>query len=450
LSRQFAGAATTKEADTGLQMYIVQSKDIKSAYSLCKLLLTFAALCFVSAALPMSSASAQTTFTVDSVPDTWTAIFSDADGRTITVRMDPRDGACAAFNAAGYAGAFARSSVAACDRTIVFEFETNGFLVQSINFTDIDDVDGTAPRDSFAMNVAGTWTSPTIEIHSFASPPAYANQAGRLVAAGAVGTFLANDTGENPTNETATFTMAVPTTTFQMLFDDAQDGRNALVYFDLNDLEIVTAEGSVIAVDDAASAPSNAGGTDILNVFDGDTLNTVDASPTNTTLAVAPGSTVPAGITFDTITGDVSVAAGTPIGEYSFDYQICEIGFPTNCETATATVTVTGDVDLSITKTNTPGVNGEVDQTNDTVTSGDTTTYTIIVTSNGPDPVTGAVVTDSPGAGITCDAAAPVTITGDGVPSGSFTFSDLSSGGITLGTLSTGQSTTFSYSCQVN
>ena len=407
------------------------------------------ALC-LSFVFLLAPAAAQTTFTVQSVPDTWTAVFADADGRTITVRAEPRDNRCTAFNAAGYAGSYARTSVPECDRTMQFTFETNGFLVQSIGFTDIDDVDGTGPRDGIAMNVAGTWTSPTIEVHSLASPPTYANQVSRLIAAGAVGSFIANDSGENPVDETATFTMTTPTTTFTLLHDDVQDGRDALFYFDLNNMVITAAQGSVIAADDSASAPAATGGTNIVNVYGGDTLNTIAAGTTNTTLSVASGSSVPSVLTFNTATGDVSVAANTPVGQYSFDYQICEIGFPANCDTATVTVTVTGEIDLALTKTNTPGINGNVDQADDTVTSGDTTSYTIVVTNNGPNAVVGATVTDAAGAGITCDAAAPVTITGDGVPSGSFTFSDLSSGGIALGTLSTGQSTTLSYSCQVN
>jgi hypothetical protein len=49
---------------------------------------------------------------------------------------------------------------------------------------------------------------------------------------------------------------------------------------------------------------------------------------------------VPAGLTFDPATGNVSVLEGTPADEYNFDYQICETLNPDNCTTATATVTV--------------------------------------------------------------------------------------------------------------
>ncbi|WP_199857702.1 DUF11 domain-containing protein [Erythrobacter sp. EC-HK427] len=121
----------------------------------------------------------------------------------------------------------------------------------------------------------------------------------------------------------------------------------------------------------------------------------------------------------------------------------------TNNQTSTS-VTVQNAADLSVTKTNTPGVNGDVDQASDTVNSGAIVTYTIRVTNNGPDAATGATVIDTPGAGLTCNAANPVTIAGSGVPAGSFTVGNLTGAGITLGTLANGQSTTLTYSCEVD
>lgn len=125
----------------------------------------------------------------------------------------------------------------------------------------------------------------------------------------------------------------------------------------------------------------------------------------------------------------------------SFDYS--NLTDPANC-------TVGVFVDLVITKTNTPGVNGEIDQANDTVTSGSTTTYTLVVTNNGPDSVTGAIVTDTPTSGLTCPGSNAVTITGDGVPSGSFTIADLTVGGIVLGNLGNGEATILVFDCLVN
>jgi uncharacterized repeat protein (TIGR01451 family) len=142
----------------------------------------------------------------------------------------------------------------------------------------------------------------------------------------------------------------------------------------------------------------------------------------------------------DVATGQVSVPAGTPAGTYTITYQICEKLNPANCATNVATVTINPSVDLVIVKSN--GTS--------TVFSGSTTTYTLTVTNNGPDAATGAVVTDVPGAGLTCPASNPVTITGPGAPAGSYTIANLTGVGITLGTLGNGQSVTLTYSCQVN
>ena len=60
--------------------------------------------------------------------------------------------------------------------------------------------------------------------------------------------------------------------------------------------------------------------------------------------------------------------------------------------TCTLTNTRNNQADLRLTKTNTPGVNGEVDQAADTVVSGTTTSYSITVTNNGPDAANGSVL----------------------------------------------------------
>jgi uncharacterized repeat protein (TIGR01451 family) len=67
--------------------------------------------------------------------------------------------------------------------------------------------------------------------------------------------------------------------------------------------------------------------------------------------------------------------------------------------------------DLLITKTNTPGVNGEVDQAADTVGSGASVPYSIVVTNNGPKPANNTVVTDPAPTNLTC-ATATCTATG--------------------------------------
>lgn len=67
--------------------------------------------------------------------------------------------------------------------------------------------------------------------------------------------------------------------------------------------------------------------------------------------------------------------------------------------------------DLSITKTNTPGVNGDVDQAADTVVSGATTTYTVTARNNGPGAANGAIVNDTPASGLTGCAVTGCTAT---------------------------------------
>ncbi|MCB1811413.1 MAG: hypothetical protein KDK04_06790, partial [Candidatus Competibacteraceae bacterium] len=93
------------------------------------------------------------------------------------------------------------------------------------------------------------------------------------------------------------------------------------------------------APDSATGIESASGGDNVLNVLNGDTIGGVAATIGNATLAVASGSSVPAGLTFDTATGNVDVLAGTAPDSYSFDYEICETGY-TLCATATVTVTV--------------------------------------------------------------------------------------------------------------
>lgn len=110
--------------------------------------------------------------------------------------------------------------------------------------------------------------------------------------------------------------------------------------------------------------------------------------------------------------------------------------------------------DLSIAKTNTP-LSGPNDQAADTVASGAQNAYTVVVTNNGPGPAVNAVISDTPGAGITCPPANVVTCASPAAgacPAGPLTVADLTAG-VTLGTLpaTAGSNTvTFTFSCSVN
>lgn len=75
--------------------------------------------------------------------------------------------------------------------------------------------------------------------------------------------------------------------------------------------------------------------------------------------------------------------------------------------------------------------------------------YSLLVTNQGPATVTGAVVKDTPGAGLTCPADNTVACSGPGCPASTQTVGTLTGTGITLGTLTAGQSLTLTFSCNV-
>ena len=224
----------------------------------------------------------------------------------------------------------------------------------------------------------------------------------------------------------------------------------------------------------ASSANINAGGTITWtvavtndgpgNMFGPDdttanALTVTDAAPTaNVAAPTAFTSAGPAGsctYTSGTITCPNSLGNGQ-VQTFTFQ-QIVSGAAPAGAtipNTASVTDYVTGDTNDSgsASVTVSPSANLSIVKSNGvtSVVKGSTVTYTVVVTNNGPDSTTGAVVTDVVGAGLTCPAGNAVTITGSGVPGGSFNIGNLTGAGITLGTLNNGQSTTLTYSCQVN
>uniref|UniRef100_UPI001639D71C gliding motility-associated C-terminal domain-containing protein n=1 Tax=Croceivirga lutea TaxID=1775167 RepID=UPI001639D71C len=105
----------------------------------------------------------------------------------------------------------------------------------------------------------------------------------------------------------------------------------------------VTVDAAVIdAIDDTTPADLSSvngyTGGDAGDVTTNDTLNGVAVTDSEIAITV----TNDGGLTGVTIAADgtLSVPAGTPAGSYAVVYQICENLNPTNCDTATATVTV--------------------------------------------------------------------------------------------------------------
>jgi large repetitive protein len=179
----------------------------------------------------------------------------------------------------------------------------------------------------------------------------------------------------------------------------------------------------IVATDDIASGVNGpAGGTAVANAFTADTLNGIAASPSNATLSVKAGTTVPTGLTFDTATGNVDVAAGTPAGTYVISYTICETLNPTNCKDATITVGVVVFEASPVIATNdsATAVNGA---------TGNPTALNLFAgdTVNGaPATAANAILSIAPGftlpSALTFDPATGVVGVRPGTPAGSYSF----------------------------
>lgn len=87
---------------------------------------------------------------------------------------------------------------------------------------------------------------------------------------------------------------------------------------------------------------TNLGGIAIANVLSNDTTNGVQSTVSNS--IIKQSGTWPAGITLNTNTGAITVAAGTNAGTYSVIYQLIDKNKPTVSATATDIITVTPSV----------------------------------------------------------------------------------------------------------
>jgi uncharacterized repeat protein (TIGR01451 family) len=185
-------------------------------------------------------------------------------------------------------------------------------------------------------------------------------------------------------------------------------------------VSITVVAGPITAADDAASGVQGAAGApDVLNVLGGDSLNGGAATSANVLIALDAGSSVPVGLSFDTATGSVSVAAGTANGAYSFRYRICERINPANCAAAEVSVTVTA-APIAAADDNVGGINGGPGASNVlNILSGDTLGGAAASSGN----VTIALAAGSAvPAGLTFDPAAGNVSVPPGTPAGSYSF----------------------------
>lgn len=202
---------------------------------------------------------------------------------------------------------------------------------------------------------------------------------------------------------------------------------------------VTTVTPTIKPVTESGTGTTTVASVVIANVRANDTINGAAATTSNSTIAIS--GSWPSGFSLNTTSGAISIDSTVAPGSYNLTYQLCDLKSPANCATVQDQVTVNNvTADLGIAKDN--GTN--------TLTYGQTATYAIVVTNQGPGTVTGAVVKDAVGSGLTCAPTNSVVITGNGVPAGSFTINDLTSTGITLATLTSGQAATLTYSCTVN
>lgn len=104
----------------------------------------------------------------------------------------------------------------------------------------------------------------------------------------------------------------------------------------------VTLTGRTIdAVDDVFAKLSNTAGTSP-SVLTNDRYN--GAAATTALVQLSLVTTLPAGVTFDLTTGRF-VVANAESGDYPITYRICEIGSPTNCDTASLVLELSGSGD---------------------------------------------------------------------------------------------------------
>lgn len=179
---------------------------------------------------------------------------------------------------------------------------------------------------------------------------------------------------------------------------------------------------------------------------DGDFL---DANESSATVACSGGS---ASLGF---TRPAAQVAGTSYLRIRYTVATADLAQPsgvfTNGEVEDHVINIVPAADLILTKTNTPGINGELDQATDTVTSGGASTYTITATNLGPDAANGAVVTDPAPSNLICATATCVAASGAVCPAqtGAALITALQGAGATIPVLPVGGRVSFVLTCTV-
>ncbi|MBS0199717.1 MAG: OmpA family protein, partial [Proteobacteria bacterium] len=179
------------------------------------------------------------------------------------------------------------------------------------------------------------------------------------------------------------------------------------------DVKVVPAP--IVAKDDAPAPINGANGGNTPTVLGNDTLNGQPVTTTTVTLTPGTAPTTTSGGIVMNPDGAVTVKPGTPAGDYSYPYTICEKLNPTNCATATATVKVTAPVIVA-----TPDTPPAIDST----TGGNTPSVLVNDTFNGQTATTTTVTLTpgtSPNPGLVMNPDGTITVK-PGAPAGTYTY----------------------------
>jgi uncharacterized repeat protein (TIGR01451 family) len=128
---------------------------------------------------------------------------------------------------------------------------------------------------------------------------------------------------------------------------------------------------------------------------------------------------------------------------FSFEHESCDKAKVAQCSKATIFVFSAPLIEIS----NVAATSGGSAK----LAAGSTLTYHVTITNNGPGSASNIKLVEAPRAGVNCPDSGVITaISGSALPSGKYTIADLTGPGIPLTKLDLGQSTTLTYSCQVN
>jgi hypothetical protein len=141
----------------------------------------------------------------------------------------------------------------------------------------------------------------------------------------------------NATTGTVTVTAGTALGNYSLVYRICD--RTNLANCDQATVLVTVVNYSIDAVNDYVRASSKVASTPI-NLITNDRFNGATATTAN--VIITQVSAPIRGITLNTSTGWISVAAKTSSGTYNITYKICEINAPTNCDTAIATVELSG------------------------------------------------------------------------------------------------------------